>query len=135
MTMEHDNREKDEEIKNVVSGVLVLDKPVGLTSHDVVQIIRWGTGIRRAGHTGTLDPRASGVLVVLIGPAVRLSEYVSASDKRYQATIHLGSSTDTYDAEGTITGSASLEGITEEKFEEILQQFVGEIEQVPPPYS
>ncbi len=125
-----------DQMKNIVSGVLVVDKPVGLTSHDVVQIIRRGTGIRRAGHTGTLDPRASGVLVVLIGPAVRLSEYVSASDKRYQATVRLGSSTDTYDAEGTVTSQAvSLEGITEEKFEEILQQFVGEIEQVPPPYS
>jgi tRNA pseudouridine55 synthase len=124
-----------DQIRNVVSGVLVVDKPVGLTSHDVVQIIRRGTGIRRAGHTGTLDPRASGVLVVLIGPAVRLSEYVSASDKRYQATIHLGASTDTYDAEGKITESASLENISEDQFMEILQQFVGEIEQVPPPYS
>ncbi|MBN2548341.1 MAG: tRNA pseudouridine(55) synthase TruB [Anaerolineales bacterium] len=127
--MESDN------IKDVVSGVLVVDKPIGLTSHDVVQIIRRGTGIRRAGHTGTLDPRASGVLVILIGPAVRLSEYVSASDKRYQATIHLGASTDTYDSEGTVTSSAPVEGITEEHFNEILQQFIGEIEQVPPPYS
>ncbi len=124
-----------EQMKNIVSGVLVVDKPIGLTSHDVVQIIRKGTGIRRAGHTGTLDPRASGVLVVLIGPAVRLSEYVSASDKRYQATIRLGSSTDTYDSEGTITDSAAWESITEEKFNEVLQKFVGEIEQVPPPYS
>ena len=127
--------DREDDIKNVVSGVLVVDKPVGLTSHDVVQIIRRGTGIRRAGHTGTLDPRASGVLVVLIGPAVRLSEYVSASDKRYQATIRLGSSTDTYDGEGKVTSSASLADITEEKFEEALQKFVGEIEQVPPPYS
>jgi tRNA pseudouridine55 synthase len=126
---------REDHIKNVVSGVLVVDKPVGLTSHDVVQIIRRGTGIRRAGHTGTLDPRASGVLVVLIGPAVRLSEYVSASDKRYQATIRLGSSTDTFDAEGRITSSASVENISEEQFEEILDQYVGEIEQVPPPYS
>ncbi len=124
-----------EQMKNIVSGVLVVDKPIGLTSHDVVQIIRKGTGIRRAGHTGTLDPRASGVLVVLIGPAVRLSEYVSASDKRYQATIRLGSSTDTYDSEGTVTDSAAWESITEEKFNEVLQKFVGEIEQVPPPYS
>lgn len=127
--------EREDHIRNVVSGVLVVDKPVGLTSHDIVQIIRRGTGIRRAGHTGTLDPRASGVLVVLIGPAVRLSEFVSASDKRYQATIRLGSSTDTYDAEGRITGSAPLGNITEEQFEEALQQFVGEITQVPPPYS
>lgn len=126
---------KEDNIKNVVSGVLVVDKPVGLTSHDVVQVIRRGTGIRRAGHTGTLDPRASGVLVILIGPAVRLSEYVSASDKRYQATIRLGSTTDTFDAEGRITSTAPVENITEEQFEEILEQFVGEIEQVPPPYS
>ena len=124
-----------DQMKNVVSGVLVVDKPIGLTSHDVVQIIRRGTGIRRAGHTGTLDPRASGVLVVLIGPAVRLSEYVSASDKRYQATVRLGSSTDTYDSEGAVTGSYSVDGITEERFDEVLQNFVGEIEQVPPPYS
>jgi tRNA pseudouridine55 synthase len=126
---------RDELLKNIVSGVLVVDKPVGYTSHDVVQIIRRGTGIRRAGHTGTLDPRASGVLVVLIGPAVRLSEYVSASDKRYQATIRLGASTDTYDSEGSITSSSSVEDISMEQFEEILHQFTGEIRQVPPPYS
>jgi tRNA pseudouridine55 synthase len=127
--------EREDQLRNVVSGVLVIDKPVGLTSHDVVQIIRRGTGIRRAGHTGTLDPRASGVLVVLIGPAVRLSEYVSASDKRYQATIRLGSSTDTYDAEGRVTNSAPVGNITEDEFQETLEKFVGEIEQVPPPYS
>jgi tRNA pseudouridine55 synthase len=127
--------QNDDNLQNVVSGVLVIDKPIGMTSHDVVQIIRRGTGIRRAGHTGTLDPRASGVLVVLIGPAVRLSEYVSASDKRYQATIRLGSSTDTYDAEGVVTSSGSIENITEEQFVDTLQTFIGEIEQVPPPYS
>ena len=113
----------------------MIDKPIGLTSHDVVQVIRRGTGIRRAGHTGTLDPRASGVLVVLIGPAVRLSEYVSASDKRYQATIRLGSSTDTYDSEGEITETASVDGVSEDRFLEVLDSFIGEIEQVPPPYS
>lgn len=126
---------QDDLRKNVVSGVLVIDKPVGMTSHDVVQIVRKGTGIRRAGHTGTLDPRASGVLVVLIGPAVRLSEYVSASDKRYQATLRLGASTETYDAEGEITASSVDVNVTEEQFDEALESFVGEIEQVPPPYS
>lgn len=128
--MENDNINLD-----LVSGVLVVDKPIGLTSHDVVQIIRRGTGIRRAGHTGTLDPRASGVLVILIGPAVRLSEFVSASDKRYQATIRLGSSTDTYDGDGQITGTSEIGDIREEDFDEVLQTFVGEMEQVPPPYS
>ena len=122
------------DLKNAISGVLVVDKPAGMTSHDVVQVIRRGTNIRRAGHTGTLDPRASGVLVVLIGPAVRLSEYVSASDKRYQAVITLGKTTDTYDEDGSVTSSAEV-NVTEERFNEELQKFVGEIEQVPPPYS
>lgn len=126
--------DNQEELTSTISGVLVVDKPVGLTSHEVVQIIRRGTNIRRAGHTGTLDPRASGVLVVLIGPAVRLSEYVSASDKRYQAVIQLGTATDTYDADGQIL-STNLVNISEDEFEEALQSFVGEIEQVPPPYS
>lgn len=129
------NKNYEDHLKNSVSGVLVVDKPIGLTSHDVVQIIRRGTNIHRAGHTGTLDPRASGVLVVLIGPAVRLSEYVSASDKRYQATIHLGSTTDTFDSEGKITSSGSVDSITEDQFEQALAKFVGEIQQVPPPYS
>jgi tRNA pseudouridine55 synthase len=122
-------------INNIVSGVLVVDKPVGLTSHDVVQIVRRGTGIRRAGHTGTLDPRASGVLVVLLGPAVRLSEFVSAEDKRYQATIHLGSSTDTYDSEGITSSPEKEVDISQPDFEELLKTFEGEIEQMPPAYS
>jgi tRNA pseudouridine55 synthase len=125
----------EEDMQGVVSGVLVLDKPVGMTSHDVVQAVRRGTGIRRAGHTGTLDPRASGVLVILVGPAVRLSEYVSAADKRYQATIRLGSSTDTFDSEGMVTGTSGYIDITEEQFDEALLSFVGEIEQVRHPYS
>ncbi len=124
-----------QDVKNAISGVLVVDKPVGMTSHDVVQAIRNGTGLRRAGHTGTLDPRASGVLVILVGPAVRLSEYVSASDKRYQAIIRLGSTTDTFDADGKFTRSNTPVNVTEAQFEEVLQTFVGEIEQTPPPYS
>ncbi|RJP50974.1 MAG: tRNA pseudouridine(55) synthase TruB, partial [Anaerolineaceae bacterium] len=124
-----------QDIKNAISGALVVDKPVGMTSHDVVQAIRNGTGLRRAGHTGTLDPRASGVLVILVGPAVRLSEYVSASDKRYQAIIRLGGSTDTFDAEGQVTLSKDPLTVTEAQFEEALKSFVGEIEQTPPPYS
>jgi tRNA pseudouridine55 synthase len=126
--------EQSFDLKNAISGVLVVDKPVGLTSHDVVQIVRKGTNIRRAGHTGTLDPRASGVLVILIGPAVRLSEYVSASDKRYQAVVRLGVSTDTYDADGRIESTSPV-NVTEEQFEAALKHFIGEIEQVPPPYS
>lgn len=129
---------ESQDIKNAISGILVVDKPVGLTSHDVVDIIRRGTNIRRAGHTGTLDPRASGVLVILVGPAVRLSEFVSASDKRYQAIIRLGGTTDTYDAEGRFTHpttTAAPVNVTETQFEEALKGFIGEIEQTPPAYS
>jgi tRNA pseudouridine55 synthase len=129
------SEESQFDVKNAISGVLVVDKPVGLTSHEVVQIIRHGTNIRRAGHTGTLDPRASGVLIVLIGPAVRLSEYVSASDKRYQAIIKLGATTDTFDADGRFTSKGEDLQITEEQFETALKTFVGEIIQTPPPYS
>ncbi len=125
----------DPELLQRVSGVLVVDKPVGLTSHDVVQIIRRGTGIRRSGHTGTLDPRASGVLVVLIGPAVRLSEWLSSSDKRYMATLRLGVETDTYDADGQVVATRPCPDLSEADIEAALQPFVGEIEQVPPPYS
>ncbi len=124
-----------QEVKNAISGVLVVDKPVGMTSHDVVQAIRTGTGLRRAGHTGTLDPRASGVLVILVGPAVRLSEFVSASDKRYQAIIRLGSTTDTFDADGKFTHTDEPVNVTEEQFEKVLVTFIGEIEQTPPPFS
>jgi tRNA pseudouridine55 synthase len=125
-----------QDLKNAISGALVVDKPTGMTSHDVVQAIRNGTGIRRAGHTGTLDPRASGVLVVLLGPAVRLSEYVSAADKRYQAIIRLGASTDTFDADGKFTRKSETPvDVSEAQFEEALQKFVGRIQQTPPPYS
>jgi tRNA pseudouridine55 synthase len=126
--------EQDFNLKDAISGVLVIDKPVGMTSHGVVQAVRQGTGIRRAGHTGTLDPRASGVLVVLVGPAVRLSEYVSASDKRYQAIIRLGETTDTYDGDGEVIRRSPVD-ITAEQIEEALTQFEGTVEQIPPAYS
>lgn len=128
------NREPQENFLNKVSGVLIVDKPVGMTSHDVVQAIRKGTHINRAGHTGTLDPRASGVLVVLVGPAVRLSEFVSASDKRYQAVIKFGMTTSTFDSEGEVTSRRPVD-ISFEELEEALSSFVGEFEQTPPIYS
>src|SRR5512133_1978155 len=130
----NDNQIDRYDVKNTISGVLVVDKPVGMTSHDVVQAVRRGSNIRRAGHTGTLDPRASGVLVILLGPAVRLCEYVAASDKRYQAVIQLGTTTDTYDGDGRTTSTNPID-VTEEQFNTELQKFVGRIEQVPPPYS
>lgn len=127
---------KNQEMQDFITGALVVDKPVGVTSHDVVKVIRKGTGIRRAGHTGTLDPRASGVLVVLIGPAVRLSEYLSASDKRYQAIIKFGVSTDTYDTEGKQVGETkSVDHITDKDIHNLLQEYEGKIQQYPPAHS
>ena len=126
--------EQEFNFKDAVSGVLVIDKPVGMSSHGVVNVVREGTGIRRAGHTGTLDPRASGVLVVLVGPAVRLSEYVSASDKRYQAIIRLGETTDTYDGDGEVLTRSPVD-VSYEEIEEALKQFEGTVEQMPPAYS
>ncbi len=128
--------EKKNQLRDFVSGALVIDKPVGMTSHDVVKIVRRGTDIKRAGHTGTLDPRASGVLVVLIGPAVRLSEFLSASDKRYQAIIKFGVATDTYDTEGKQVGETkSVDHITDEDFHTLLNNYEGKITQTPPAYS
>ena len=110
-------------------GLLIVDKPVGPTSHQVVNIVRRGTGIRKIGHAGTLDPRASGVLVLCLGSATRLSEYLSTASKRYQAVIRFGSATQTYDAEGDVmleTGNAP----SRKEIEEILPEFMGEINQV-----
>jgi tRNA pseudouridine55 synthase len=129
------NTQKNQKMLNQISGVLVIDKPVGMTSHDVVQAVRRGTGIRRAGHTGTLDPRASGVLVVLIGPAVRLSEFLTTSEKRYQAVMKFGMTTSTYDTEGTITSEGREYDFEFEELEEALTKFVGEVEQTPPVFS
>lgn len=115
-------------------GIIVVDKPIGPTSHQVVAIVREGTGVRKVGHAGTLDPRASGVLVLCLGAATRLSEYLSTSEKRYDAVIRLGESTETYDTEGPpIHRSERLPSL--EEIREVLPEFRGDIEQVPPPYS
>jgi tRNA pseudouridine55 synthase len=115
-------------------GLIIVDKPVGPTSHQIVNIIRRGTGVRKVGHAGTLDPRASGVLVLCLGAATRLSEYLSTSDKRYQATIRFGTSTRTYDSEGEVTKESGTIP-SRRQIEAVLPQFMGEISQVPPPYS
>jgi len=126
----------NDQLKDFITGAVVIDKPIGMTSHDVVKVVRQGTGIRRAGHTGTLDPRASGVLVVLVGPAVRLSEFLSASDKRYQAILRFGVATDTYDTEGKQVGETkSVDHITEDDFQALLREYEGKIAQVPPAHS
>jgi tRNA pseudouridine55 synthase len=118
-------------------GILNLDKPRGPTSHDVVDRVRELTGIRRVGHAGTLDPLATGVLLVCIGKATRVSEYLMAGSKVYRARVRLGVATDTYDAEGQVVASASVDPIKvgRAQVEAALTRFRGVIEQVPPMYS
>jgi tRNA pseudouridine55 synthase len=121
-------------------GIVVVDKPGGMTSHDVVARIRRLAGTRRVGHAGTLDPMATGVLVVGVQKATRLLGYLTMTEKEYHATIRLGQSTSTDDAEGEITGGASAAGVsaaalTEPEIAAAVAELTGEIWQVPPAVS
>lgn len=120
-----------------LSGVLLVDKPAGMTSHDVVAIVRRAIGEKRVGHAGTLDPDATGLLVVLVGPATRLEPYLSSASKAYSATITFGSATDTDDAAGVTirTIAVSDDVFDEAKATEALSHFMGMSEQMPPAYS
>ena len=113
------------------SGLVVVDKPGGMTSHDVVSQVRRLAGTRRVGHAGTLDPMATGVLVVAVNRATRLLGHLTLTDKRYDATIRLGATTTTDDADGDVVASAPTENLTEEAVRSQLAEFVGEIDQVP----
>ena len=115
-------------------GVLVVDKPEGPTSHDVVTLARRALGVSRIGHTGTLDPLATGVLPLVIGRATRLAQFLTASDKSYEATIAFGRTTDTYDAKGREV-SVSPARPTRAGFEAALRKCRGTFEQIPPAYS
>ena len=118
-----------------VSGVLVVDKPRGMTSHDVVARVRRALGIRRVGHTGTLDPAATGVLVCAVGRATRLVQFMQQGRKTYAATMVLGRETDSQDADGTVIAERDASHLTEDDVCGTLKQFVGEIDQVPPMVS
>ncbi|MFG2060029.1 tRNA pseudouridine(55) synthase TruB [Micromonospora sp. NPDC048871] len=112
-------------------GLIVVDKPGGMTSHDVVARIRRFARTRRVGHGGTLDPMATGVLVIGVGRATRLLTYVIGADKTYAATIRLGQSTVTDDAEGEVIATASAGALTDEAIHAALAALTGEIDQVP----
>jgi tRNA pseudouridine55 synthase len=118
-----------------VDGLLIIDKPGGWTSHDVVARVRRLIGQRRVGHAGTLDPLATGVLPVGLGQGTRVLEYVTAAGKAYRASVRLGVTTDTYDAEGQTTGSAPLGGLTASDIERALGPFRGAFEQRAPLFS
>ncbi|PVG82692.1 tRNA pseudouridine(55) synthase TruB [Nocardioides gansuensis] len=113
------------------SGLVVVDKPGGTTSHGVVARVRRLAGTRKVGHAGTLDPMATGVLVVGLNRATRLLGHLMLTQKSYDATLRLGASTTTDDAEGEVVSTASLEGVTEQRVRDVLASFVGEIDQVP----
>jgi tRNA pseudouridine55 synthase len=117
------------------NGLLNIHKPTGMTSHDVVAKIRKLLKQRRVGHAGTLDPAASGVLPICVGQATRVAEYLSESGKEYQASIVFGIETDTYDAEGAITSTASPDALSLASIAEALEQFKGPQKQIPPRYS
>lgn len=117
-----------------IEGVLSIDKPAGLTSHDVVARIRLISGIRRVGHTGTLDPLATGLLILCLGRATRLAEFLAGQNKEYLATIRLGQETNTFDAEGTIVAEKPI-NVSKIQVLAALDQFRGKIKQIPPMYS
>jgi tRNA pseudouridine55 synthase len=121
-----------------VNGLIVIDKPTGITSHDVIYRLRRITGEKSIGHLGTLDPMATGVLPLLLGKYTRLAQYFSTAEKAYSGTIRFGFATDTYDAEGEPSGSDCSEAAASLTFEQVraaAERFHGTIQQMPPPFS
>lgn len=118
-----------------IDGILVIDKPRGKTSHDVVESVRRLVGFRQIGHLGTLDPLATGVLVLALGRATRLARFYAGRRKRYTCAVRFGFATDSYDADGEPQGQDSAPALDAEKIESIAAQFVGKIQQVPPSFS
>lgn len=116
-------------------GILLIDKPTGMTSHDVVNILRRRLGTRRIGHAGTLDPLASGLLVIGVGPATRFLQFLSLEPKRYRATICFGRETTTQDAEGEVVVETEVPPNLMELVETAIPPFLGLIEQIPPMFS
>ena len=121
--------------KKTADGVLLVDKKSGLTSHDVVEKFRRRAKVKKAGHTGTLDPLATGLLVLCVGKATRLQAYLMGMEKTYEGTFQFGWATDSYDAAGTPVGEETERDVTHIDFEPHLGQFRGEIEQMPPAFS
>jgi len=118
-----------------LEGVLLIDKPTGMTSHDVVDRVRRKLSIKRVGHAGTLDPMATGLLIMLIGKATKLSQYLMSLDKEYEGTITLGSSTNTQDAQGEVVMSRPVPELTEAEVRKVMATFIGDQYQMPPMFS
>ncbi len=118
-----------------MNGLLIVNKPAGITSHDVVAKVRKLTGESSVGHLGTLDPMATGVLPLLLGRFTRLAQFFKQDSKRYTGTIRFGFATDTYDAEGEAVGERVDPVLTLEEIRKLAEKFLGKIDQVPPPFS
>lgn len=118
-----------------MNGILLVDKPSGMTSHDVVNCIRKAANMRKVGHTGTLDPAATGLLIICLGTATRLSENLTGMNKEYAGTMKLGVMTDSYDVDGTIQEEAEVPELTLDELCGYVAPYTGEIEQIPPMVS
>jgi len=118
-----------------VNGILLLDKPAGLTSNAALQKVKRLFRARKAGHTGSLDPLASGLLPICLGEATKVSAFLLDADKHYWVLCKLGERTTTADAEGEVIETRTLDGVTEKRLRQVMQGYLGEIEQIPPMYS
>jgi tRNA pseudouridine55 synthase len=120
---------------NMKQGILLVDKPVGMTSHDVVSRVRRKLHIKKVGHAGTLDPLATGLLIILVGQATKLFDKLSGHDKAYRSTLILGRTTDTGDIQGRVLREEGAAHITDGRIREVFGTFLGELMQFPPMYS
>jgi tRNA pseudouridine55 synthase len=118
-----------------IDGILVIDKPRGRTSHDVVETVRRLVGFRQIGHLGTLDPLATGVLVLALGRATRLARFYGSRRKRYTCTVRFGFATDTYDADGEALSEDTAPAMNPEAIQALAERFVGKVQQIPPSFS
>jgi tRNA pseudouridine55 synthase len=118
-----------------LDGALLVDKPAGPTSHDVVDVIRRRFGIKKVGHCGTLDPNATGLLIIVLGRGTKLSEKLMSSDKVYEGAIKFGETTNSYDADGELAGSLPVPPLTLDQLNEMAGEFVGDLMQTPPMVS
>jgi tRNA pseudouridine55 synthase len=120
---------------SALDGAILVDKPTGPTSHDVVDAIRRKFGIKKVGHCGTLDPNATGLLIIVLGRGTKLSERLMGDDKVYEGTVKFGEATDSYDSDGELTGSLPVPPMTLEQLNEEAAKFIGDIMQMPPMVS
>src|SRR5580692_7776443 len=120
---------------SALDGAILVDKPSGPTSHDVVDAIRRKFGIKKVGHCGTLDPNATGLLIIVLGRGTKLSEKLMGDDKVYEGTIQFGTTTDSYDVDGEILETKPVPQLTLEQLNELASQFIGDQMQIPPMVS